>query len=255
MQPTRRRLEEWTRVDAAGHGGRTVVMLPVGALEQHGPHLPLGTDTLLAEHIARAAVNRLADRVPVVVAPPLAYGCSHHHLPFGGTASMRTEQLLGALGDVVGSLLVSGFAGVFILNGHGGNHEVIQLVARDLGLAHDAHIAAGSYFHIARDSLLATGVADLGELPGHAGAFETSLMLAVRPDLVRLSAVPRREKPAGGWPPPRAYRLERPGPFRGGDGFSDDPGLADADQGARLMDVCVAAVSAALMEFQQIVAG
>jgi creatinine amidohydrolase len=241
-------------VEAAEHGGRTVVVLPVGSLEQHGPHMPLGTDTLLAEHIARAAVDTLAE-VPLVVAPALNYGCSHHHLPFGGTASMRTEQLLAVLGDVVGSLLVSGFGGVFMLNGHGGNQEVVQLVARDLQLTHDAHIAAGSYFQIARESLVAAGVADLGELPGHAGAFETSLMLAVRPELVRLSAVPRREKPAQGWPRPLSYRLARPGPFRGADGFSDDPGRADAAKGALLLDLCVTAVSAALLEFHQVIAG
>lgn len=252
---TATRLEQWTRAEAAERGGGTVVVLPVGSLEQHGPHLPLGTDTILAEHIARQAVDQVWERegVPCVVAPAFAYGCSHHHLPFGGTASMETEHLLGALRDVVGSLLVSGFGGVFLLNGHGGNQEVVDLAARDVGLSHQSYVAAGSYFHMARPALLADAdvVGNLGELPGHAGSFETSLMLAVQPELVRLSDAPRRNEPAEGWPTPPPYRLARPGPFRGGDGFSDDPSRADAQTGARLLQLCVNAVGDALANFHR----
>ncbi|MGW3623610.1 creatininase family protein [Streptomyces sp. NPDC000880] len=241
-------LSEWTREEAAQHAARTVVVLPVGALEQHGPHLPLGTDTLLAEHIARAAAADLPD---AVVAPVFAYGCSHHHLPFGGTASLDTGALLAGLGDLVDSLLVSGFAGVFLLNGHGGNAEIVQLVARDVGLRRQACVAGGSYFQTAANALVAAGATELGELPGHAGAFETSLMLAAYPHLVRLDAAPKRPRPEAGWPQPRTYRLATPGPFRGGDGFSDDPSGGSAERGAQLLAICVDAVRVALSDFQR----
>jgi creatinine amidohydrolase len=241
-------LAEWTQQEAAQHAARTVVVLPVGALEQHGPHLPLGTDTLLAEHIARAAAADLQD---VVVAPSFAYGCSHHHLPYGGTASLSTGALLNGLGDLLDSLLVSGFAGVFLLNGHGGNAEIVQLVARDVGLQRQACVAGGSYFQIAANALVATGATELGELPGHAGVFETSLMLAAYPHLVWLDAAPKRPRPAAGWPEPRAYRLAAPGPFRGGDGFSDDPSSASAEHGAQLLALCVDAAREALSDFQR----
>lgn len=248
MVPASSRLEEWTREDAAQHAARTVVVLPVGALEQHGPHLPLGTDTLLAEHVTRAAA---ADLPGFVVAPPFAYGSSHHHLPFGGTASLGTGALLDALGDLVDSLLVSGFAGVFLLNGHGGNAEIVELVARDVGLRRQACVGGGSYFRIAARALAAAGAIELGELPGHAGAFETSLMLAAYPHLVRLDSVPNRQRPESGWAQPRAYRLATPGPFRGGDGFSDDPSVGSAEQGKRLLAVCAEAVLETLIDFQR----
>jgi creatinine amidohydrolase len=240
------RLAEWTREDAAEHAARTVVVLPIGALEQHGPHLPLATDALLAEHIGQAAADGLAN---VVVAPAFSYGCSHHHLPFGGTASLRTTSLLAGLADLVDSLLVSGFAGVFLLNGHGGNNEIVQLVARDLGVQRQAYVAAGSYFQIAAEQLAAAGATEFGELPGHSGAFETSLMLATFPRLVRQASTPSRPRPEAGWPGPRSYRLATPGPFRNGDGFSDDPSAASASLGAKLLAICVEAVQAAIADF------
>jgi creatinine amidohydrolase len=186
-------LGAWTRTEAAERAARTMVVLPIGALEQHGPHLPLATDTLLVQYVAQAAVDSVADQVPAVVAPPLPYGYSHHHLPFGGTASMGIEQLLGTLRGIVGSLLDSGFGAVFILNGHGGNQEIVSLVARDVGLSRGAYVGAGSYFEMARPALLAAGAQAMGEIPGHAGVFETSLMLAAHPELVQLSEAPRRQ--------------------------------------------------------------
>jgi creatinine amidohydrolase len=240
------RLAEWTRDDAAEHAAHTVVVLPIGALEQHGPHLPLATDALLVEHVAQAAADGLAD---VVVAPTFSYGCSHHHLPFGGTASLRTTSLLAGLADLVDSLLVSGFAGVFLLNGHGGNAEIVQLVARDLGVERQAYVGAGSYFQIAAKPLAAAGATEFGELPGHAGAFETSLMLATFPGLVRQASKPSRTRPGSGWPGPRSYRLATPGPFRNGDGFSDDPSSASAQLGSQLLAICVEAVRAAISDF------
>jgi creatinine amidohydrolase len=240
------RLAEWTREDAAEYAARTVVVLPIGALEQHGPHLPLATDALLAEHIAQAAADGLAD---VVVAPAFSYGCSHHHLPFGGTASLRSTTLLAGLADLVESLLVSGFAGVFLLNGHGGNGEIVQLVARDVGVERQAYLAAGSYFQIAAERLAAAGATELGELPGHAGAFETSLMLAAFPRLVRQASTPTRPRPESGWPRKRSYRIATPGPFRGGDGFSDDPSAASPVHGSRLLAICVETVRAAFADF------
>lgn len=243
------RLTDWTRVDATERGPRTLVVLPIGALEQHGPHLPLGTDTILAEHIACAAADAIADRVQIAVAPAMPYGCSQHHLTFGGTASIQTEHLIASFRDIVGSLLISRFGAVFILNGHGGNQEIVRLVARDISLSQRANVGAGSYFEIARSQLDATGIAGLGEVPGHAGSFETSLMLAARPELVHMHQAPARRRPQAGWPVALPYRVARPGPFRGEDGFSDDPSGADGELGALALAACVEAVSAALAAF------
>ena len=239
-------LAGWTREDSHQRAAETIVVVPVGALEQHGPYLPLATDALLAEHIAYAATAELPG---FVVAPTVSYGCSHHHLPYGATASLRTSSLLAALGDLTETLLASGFAGVFILNGHGGNAEVVQLTARDVSLAKQAFVAGGSYFQIAAKGLREVGAFDLGEMPGHAGAFETSLLLAAHPELVRPLSGEPVPPPPGGWPTGRSYRLGSPGPFRSPQGYSDSPQAASAAAGQAFLDVCVRAVRDALLDF------
>lgn len=244
-------LSEWTREDSADSAKRSVVVLPVGALEQHGPHLPLATDTLLAEHIAYAATAGLPD---VVVAPAFTYGCSAHHLPYGATASLRTDTLLSALSDLANSLLESGFAGVFILNGHGGNTEVVQLTARDVALDRQAFVGGGSYFQIGESRLREAGALEIGELPGHAGAFETALMLAAFPGMVRPRLMPQRKPPESGWPESRSYRLGSPGPFRSPHGYSDDPTAASVQIGQELLSQCIEAVREALQDFHQSIA-
>ena len=94
-------LHELTRVEAAARAPEALVVLPVGATEQHGPHLPLATDTLIVEHVARAAADVASRDIDVLVTPTLPFGSSHHHLPFGGTISMTTERYYGALRDMV----------------------------------------------------------------------------------------------------------------------------------------------------------
>src|SRR5262249_41520040 len=156
-----------------------LLVLPVGAIEQHGPHLPVAVDTYAVTHIARAAAEQAAGQIPILVAPTLPFGSSHHHLPFGGTLSLGTETYYRVLIDLAESLIAGGFRRIFFLNGHGGNNELIQLAARDLALRHPAHLAAASYWTIAWQALVAERANDSAGLPGHAGTFETSLMLAL----------------------------------------------------------------------------
>jgi len=243
-------LEELTREEARALAPDALVVLPVGAVEQHGPHLPVGTDYFAVEHIARAAADALAGRVPVLIAPTLPFGSSHHHLPFGGTLSLSTETYYRVLRDLAESLIVSGFRRIFILNGHGGNNELIQLVARDLALQHPAHLAAAPYWSIAWDALVAAQAHVGAGLPGHAGAFETALMLALRPALVR-EPRPHRDSPAGSHPrgPNASYRAELHGAWRQIDGYTDSPDQADAARGAEYLAAIVREVARALEEF------
>ena len=142
-----------TREEAARRAPDALVVLPVGATEQHGPHLPLGTDFLIVEHVTRAAAQEARASIDVLVAPTFQTGSSHHHLPFGGTISLSTERYYGALRDMTESLIQSGFRRIFIVNGHGGNHELIELVVRDLALSHACNLAAASYWDLAREPL------------------------------------------------------------------------------------------------------
>ena len=246
-------LHEITRGEAARRAPGALIVLPVGATEQHGPHLPLGTDFLVVEHVARAAALQARPGIDVLVAPTFQTGSSDHHLPFGGTISLATERYYGALRDMVASLIESGFRRIFIVNGHGGNHELIELVVRDLALSHSCNLAAGSYWDLARESL-AERAPDLGgHLPGHAGAFETSLIMALHPDLVASPLPHRTAKELDRTTVPTApFRAERHGFWTSIDGYTDSPDQASAERGRRLLEIIVAAVAAALISFARL---
>ncbi|PLS79725.1 MAG: creatininase [Chloroflexi bacterium] len=242
--------EELTRDEIRTQAPDTLALLPVGAVEQHGPHLPVGTDRFTVEYIARTAAAEIAADVPVLVAPTLPFGSSHHHLPFSGTLSLGTETYYRVLSDIAESLIIDGFRRIFILNGHGGNNELIQLVARDLALKHPANLAAASYWTIAWDGLVQEDAHVGAGLPGHSGRFETSLMLALRPDLVR-EPRPHRDAPTGS--DPRSfyspYRAELHGSWRSIDGFTDSPDQGRADTGEQYLATIVGGVARALIEF------
>jgi len=114
----------------------SLVVLPVGATEQHGPHLATGTDTFAVEHITRAAAALASDSGSIIVAPTLPFGSSDHHLAFGATMSIGTQTYYAVIRDLVASLITDGFRKILVVNGHGGNHELVQLAARDLALLH-----------------------------------------------------------------------------------------------------------------------
>jgi creatinine amidohydrolase len=243
-------LHEITREETSERAPEALAVLPVGATEQHGPHLPLGTDLLIVEHIARAAATLAQDQIDVLVTPTMPFGSSHHHFPFGGTVSLATESYYRALRDMAASLIRDGFRRIFILNGHGGNHEIIQLVARDLALDHAANLGAASYWDLARPEVIEREPDLAGIFPGHAGITETSLILALRPELVR-DARPHRtnEERARTTMAPGRYRAERHGYWHSIDGYTDSPDLAEADRGARLLEIITPAVAEAFVQF------
>ncbi len=243
-------LSELTRAQARAVAARALVVLPTGATEQHGPHLPVGTDSMAVEAVARGAAAAVRPAVPALVAPTLPYGSSHHHLPFGGTMSVSTETYYRLICDLLESLAEGGFRRIFIVNGHGGNSELVQLAARDVALRRDVAVAAGSYWTIAWECLTAAGAGEVGNLPGHAGLFETSLVAAMRPELVR-EPRPARELDARAEPPRPAspYRAEFHGFWQSIDGYSDSPALASADAGRRFLEAATAGVAEALSAF------
>lgn len=162
-----------------------MVIVPVGAIEQHGPHLPVGTDTIGVLEVARRAAVRIESR-PVVVVPPVWWGFSPHHMAFSGTISLQSDTFVALLTDLCGSIAANGFLRILILNGHGGNAQLVQLVAQEVMEGHPpVSVAAATYFSMIVDDLKALGESEPGGM-AHAGEMETSFMLAVRPDLVRM---------------------------------------------------------------------
>jgi creatinine amidohydrolase len=247
--PTRLLLNEITRAEARAVAPDTLLVLPTGATEQHGPHLPVGTDTFAVEHIARAAAAIASEQISVLVAPTLPYGSSHHHIPFGGTMSLSTETYYRVLIDLLESLIAGGFRRFFLVNGHGGNDELVQLAARDLALRHDAHLAAASYWNATWTALTDVGAHEQGGLPGHAGAFETSLVLALRPELVVEPRPVRDDATADNPRPLRTYRAEFHGRWQSFDGYTDSPARATPIRGQTYLDAASQSLAAALIEF------
>lgn len=244
-------LHELTREDARAIAPKTLLVLPVGAVEQHGPHLPVGTDYLTIEHVARAAASQAREKISILVAPTLPFGSSHHHLSFGGTLSLSTKTYYQVLTDLSESMITSGFRSLVLLNGHGGNHELIQLVARDLAIKHEIKFAAMSYWNVAWDALVEVGAHHMGLLPGHAGIFETSQMMALYPDLIQ-EPRPHRDGVEGS--DPRSfygpYRIEQHRWLEKIDGYTDSPDQGDATRGRTYLKAVIRSVGQAFVEFQ-----
>jgi creatinine amidohydrolase len=250
MKPTRLLFAEMTREELRAIAADTLVVLPLGATEQHGPHLPAGTDFLTIDHLAREAAARASAEIPVIVTPPLPFGSSDHHLIFGATLSLGTETYYRVLTDLLRSLATDGFRRIFLLNGHGGNHELAELAVRDVARELPIHAAAGSYWTIAWDALIEVQ-AHLGcRLPGHAGVFETSMVLSLRPELV---ASERPHRDYGRDTDPRTfhspYRHERHGSWKDINGYSDSPDGGTAEKGRLYRETVIGAVARALVEF------
>lgn len=239
--------EEAKRQAAAG----AIALLPTGATEQHGPHLPVGTDTYAVETICRTAAAQVADRVPVVVTPTLPFGSSQHHLAFGGTMSVSTTVYYQLVRDLVESLIVSGFGRALIVNGHGGNHEIVQLVVRDLALVHPVKLGGASYWQIAADAFAGTDAASYGRVPGHAGAFETSLIMVLQPHLVQEPRPSRDDDPSIINPSslPKRLRVEQNQWWTVFDGYTDSPSRATPEHGQKYIALAAEAVAEAIVDF------
>ena len=194
--------------------GSTVVW-PFGAMEQHGPQLPLATDALFAERILDAVLGELAQDLPIWSLPPQAIGFSPEHRGFPGTVSLSAELLIGLMKEVGGQLAEQGVKRLVLFNAHGGQIGLLQAAAREL--------AAQSPSLAVLPCFIWSGVSGLSDLlPDHelkhglhAGLAETSLMLAMEPSLVG------SERPADGdhssaasaSTPPEGWSLEGDSPM------------------------------------------
>jgi creatinine amidohydrolase len=173
----------WPQVRAEIEAGRDTVVVALGATEQHGHHLPLATDALLGDHLARA----LAERLDAFLAPTLRVGCSAHHLGFAGTMSLSEDTFQAVVGDLVRSLSRGGFRRIVLVPSHGGNFA--PLAAAIAKLDRPERVTAltdlGMLFQIAQLGEREFGV-PLSDGGVHAGEWETSMLLAIHPELVSM---------------------------------------------------------------------
>lgn len=172
----------WPEVREHLDAGRTTVVIALGATEQHGPHLPLATDALIGDHLAR----EVAARLDAFVAPTVRVGCSEHHRAFPGTMSLTTETFHAVVADIVSSFATGGFKRVVLLPTHGGNFAPLAETLEQLEPEAEIEIKAltdlGALLAIAQIGAEEYGV-PLGDGGLHAGEWETSMLAAIHPEL------------------------------------------------------------------------
>ncbi|MGB7563642.1 MAG: creatininase family protein [Prochlorococcaceae cyanobacterium] len=195
----------WPEVQAAAARPGSTVLWPFGALEQHGPHLPLGTDAVFAERIAGAVLERLDPDLPIWQLPLSPFGFSPEHRDFPGTVSLGAELMIQLVVEVGADLARTGFERVVLFNGHGGQIGLLQAAARQLRAEHP-ELAVLPCFLWSGPAGISAQLPEPEHSEGlHAGLAETSLMLHLAPELVG------PERPRDGQlaiPPPTGWSLE-----------------------------------------------
>ncbi|MGI6149604.1 MAG: creatininase family protein [Limnochordia bacterium] len=161
-----------------------IVIIPIGSIEQHGPHLPVAADSIIAETVAcRTAEGLWRKGIRSVVLPVVWLGNSLHHMDFSGTISLDFHTFAGVIFQVCKSLRKHGFSRIVLLNGHGGNSHPLHVVLAQVNLALGIVALGVDYWNAARGEFAQILDSDSGI--GHAGEAETSLMLAIDPELVK----------------------------------------------------------------------
>jgi creatinine amidohydrolase len=237
----------WKQVDALSRES-TLLVLPTAAIEQHGHHLPLATDTLINNLLLGHALAKLAPQSPVYALPPVHYGKSNEHLGFPGTLSVSAATFMAVIRDLGASLSGAGFRKLVLYNTHGGNSALIDVMARDLraefGLRTFAlHGTGGIQFEGLSSQERAYGF--------HAGEVETALLLASVPELVDRSAYTANYIADAA--KPELLRPENaPATFAwittdiAASGVLGDPRPATAENGARWLEEAATRLAAAL---------
>ncbi|MDH3660290.1 MAG: creatininase family protein [Alphaproteobacteria bacterium] len=240
-------------IEALDHE-RTIAILPVGAIEQHGPHLPLGVDAMIVQGILDRAMATLPSPLQALALPTLPVGKSDEHIAFGGTLTLAAETLIRVWTEIGCSVARAGVKKLVLFNGHGGQVAIMDVVARELRIRERMLVMAHSWFAgglpegLFSDDEIRYGI--------HAGEIETSMMLHLRPDLVAMDKAEnfrplpaemardgyRRLSPVGqgrmGW---KAEDLHP-------SGACGDAASADAERGRLLVDHAAKALVELLIE-------
>jgi creatinine amidohydrolase len=224
-----------------------IVLLPVASTEQHGPHLATGTDDILCTEACRRTALIVSETRPIVVAPTVWMGLAEHHVAFGGSFTVSLETWHALLRDLCDAVLRAGFRRIVVVNGHGGNMSALNALTVELTRELDAPIATTSYF-----AFLDEAMPDILEDQSgvqHACEAETSMMMAVRPDLVDNTRLPEAFGPHASMSAALARRMHVWKSFRdmSPTGVLGDARRSSAEKGERLLDAAAAGLAKALI--------
>jgi creatinine amidohydrolase len=245
---------EWSRLKAAEikalAGRDAIVIVPIGATEQHGPHLPSMVDWRLVQEVSHRAARIMQKSAPVLVAPTIPYGMSEHHMSLNGTITLDYATMYAVIRCVVTSAIRHGFKRIFVLNGHGGNTTALQNMIGELTVEYKLPLATGTYWDIAAGSI--AKLLDRQKALLHACEAETSMIMALAPELVNpdelsqmhgpyvtgLSAIPSVNAGVYRW-----RQLSSRSPI----GVIGDAATASAEKGEKLLQAIAADVAEALL--------
>ena len=252
-------LETMTWPDVRDVAQQSVALLPLGATEQHGRHLAVSTDTAIVTRIAAQVEANLPE--DVVLYPTLAFGSSHHHLDFPGTLSLSPTVFTQVTIDLIQSMVQSGFRRIMLLNGHGGNitpaKQALAIFSQQYKPTVPPWVVLATYWELA-------GAPFAGEPPlessalSHACEYETSMMLFLFPDRVRMRAV-QRPAPAASPAPidwdedaaARSVSFVMKTQYLSGNGASGQPHLATMEKGRHLVAQATASITTFVTQFKQ----
>lgn len=259
MPPPSRKWEDLAWTDFAGLPPETIAVLPVGAIEQHGPHLPLRVDAILNAGILEQALSLVPASLPLLVLPAQCIGLSVEHARFPGTLTLQPATILALWNDIGDSVARAGLRKLLIVNSHGGQPQIVDLVCQQLRSRHRMLAVGVSWWRL---DGVTEAEADLPEAERrhgiHGGAIETAMMLHLAPDLVRRAAFADF---SSSW-------LAREGAYKqlgpvGPAGFAwetqdlnasgavGDPRLATAELGARLVESAARSLATLLAEIHR----
>jgi creatinine amidohydrolase len=245
----------WREIADLPDRENTVIVLPTGATEQHGAHLPCAVDTLISAGVVGHALARLPQTVPAFGMAPITYGKSEEHLHFPGTITLSGETLLATMNEIGESVYRAGFRKLLIVNGHGGQPQVMEMAARELRLRHGDFIVVPSFTwrvpHVAGQYL-----SDREKrLAMHAGHAETAMVMALAPDTVRM------DRAVCNYPPEFPSRLLSPDGRPacawsardfGPSGVIGDPLPATREQGLAILDSLANSWATAITELHEL---
>ena len=217
------------------------VIIPVAATEQHGPHLPIATDRMIGWHFAHTLHTKIPKEV--LVLPSVAIGCSQHHMDFAGTLTVSHDSFSSYVEEVIESVLSHDFENIIILNSHGGNQGIGQVILERIG--EDAsQIVFITWWKLAIEALLKITETSMGGV-GHAGEFETSLMMHIAPHLVQEKLIEKGQNQATyPWAELDMLRGAKAGLYRSmydmtTNGVFGDPTAATARKGEQISNLIV----------------